>query len=148
MLFRSELAGKIASAGDRALALELDLFSTLADRLIGATEAIRQAADALAVIDVATALAELADDLHYTRPVMTDDLKFIIEGGRHPVVEEALRRSGASFVANDSDLSPPEHEKGGRILVVTGPNMAGKSTYLRQNALIGIMAQEIGRAHV
>ncbi|MBM3635843.1 MAG: DNA mismatch repair protein MutS [Alphaproteobacteria bacterium] len=137
----AELAGKIVSAGDRALALELDLFSMLATRLIESTEAIRHAADALAIIDVATALAELADDLNHTRPVMTDELEFIIEGGRHPVVEQALRRSGVSFVANKSDLSQPEHEKGGRILVVTGPNMAGKSTYLRQNALIAIMAQ-------
>ena len=137
----AELAGKIASAGDRALALELDLFAELSTRLIEATEAIRLASDALALIDVTAALAELADDHNHTRPDMADDLSFMIESGRHPVVEQALKRSGSPFVANDSDLSQPDAEKGGRVLVVTGPNMAGKSTYLRQNALIAIMAQ-------
>jgi DNA mismatch repair protein MutS len=137
----AELAGKIASAGDRALALELDLFAELSTRLIEATETIRHASDALALIDVTAALAELADDHNHTRPDITDDLSFMIESGRHPVVEQALKRSGSPFVANDSDLSQPDAEKGGRVLVVTGPNMAGKSTYLRQNALIAIMAQ-------
>ncbi len=137
----AELAGKIASAGDRALALELDLFAELSTRLIEATETIRHASDALASIDVTAALAELADDHNHTRPDIADDLSFMIESGRHPVVEQALKRSGSPFVANDSDVSQPDAEKGGRVLIVTGPNMAGKSTYLRQNALIAIMAQ-------
>ena len=137
----ADLAGKIASAGDRALAIELDLFHSIAEQLLAATVAIRLAADALAVIDVTAALADLAEDHHYIRPEMTEDLAFHIEGGRHPVVESALRRSGQSFVANDSELSPLEGEDGGRILIVTGPNMAGKSTYLRQNALMAVMAQ-------
>ncbi|NCV22113.1 MAG: DNA mismatch repair protein MutS, partial [Chloroflexi bacterium] len=104
----AELAGKIASAGDRTLTLELDLFADLSNRLIEATETIRRASDALALIDVTAALAELADDHNHTRPDMTDDLSFTIESGRHPVVEQALKRSGSPFVANDSDLSQPD----------------------------------------
>jgi DNA mismatch repair protein MutS len=75
------------------------------------------------------------------RPEVDAGLDFAIQGGRHPVVEQALARAGESFIANDCDLSPPAVESAGRIYVVTGPNMAGKSTYLRQNALIAVLAQ-------
>ena len=137
----SDLDSRIASAADRALGLELEIFATLSARVISAAEPIKMAAEALAVIDVSAALAELADDLGYVRPELSEGLDFHVEGARHPVVESALKRNGEPFVANDVDLSPPGTASDGRILVITGPNMAGKSTYLRQNALIAVMAQ-------
>jgi DNA mismatch repair protein MutS len=136
-----ELEAKIASAADRALALELEIFDRLADAVIKATGAIKDAAHALAAIDVATALAALAVERDYVRPTVDDSLAFAITGGRHPVVEQALVAGGGPFVANDCDLSPPADAKDGRIWLITGPNMAGKSTFLRQNALIAVLAQ-------
>ncbi|PNG25823.1 DNA mismatch repair protein MutS [Methylocella silvestris] len=148
----AELDIKISTAADQALVRELAIFDELAAILLAQGEAINRAAAALASIDAAAGLAELAADCGWTRPEVDGSLKFHIEGGRHPVVEAALRRGGAPFVANDCDLSGLA-EEGGRIAVVTGPNMAGKSTYLRQNALIAVLAQ-IGsfvparRAHI
>ena len=136
----AELEAKIASAADRALALELAAFEKLRLACLGQIEAIRGMGLALAEIDVACALAELAATRDWTRPVVDDSLKFIIEGGRHPVVEAALRARGEPFVANDADLTG-DIADGGRIALITGPNMAGKSTYLRQNALIATLAQ-------
>ena len=136
-----ELEAKIANAADRALALELDIFERLAATVTAASAAIKDAADALAAIDVATALASLAVERNYVRPEVDGSLTFIIAGGRHPVVEQVLGGNGSPFVANDCDLSPPEGAKAGRIWLITGPNMAGKSTFLRQNALIAVMAQ-------
>jgi len=147
-----ELESRIASAGDRALGLELEIFDRLAGTVAAAQAAIQAAADALAVLDVTAALAVLAAERDYVRPQITGGLDFVIEGGRHPVVEEALARDGQAFVANDCDLSPlsPSHpssptgqerEDAGRIWLLTGPNMAGKSTFLRQNALIAVLAQ-------
>ncbi len=130
-----ELEAKIANAGERALALELDIFDRLAASVAAASAAIKEAADALALIDVAAALANLAVERDYVRPEVDGSLAFAITGGRHPVVEQALGGEGTPFVANDCDLS------GGRIWLVTGPNMAGKSTFLRQNALIAVLAQ-------
>jgi DNA mismatch repair protein MutS len=136
-----ELEVKIASAADRALAIELASFEKLAALVTGAQGAITAAAQALASLDVAAALAELAIERAYVRPETDGSLDFIIEGGRHPVVEQALIADGGPFVANDCDLSPPAGGAAGRIWLLTGPNMAGKSTYLRQNALIAILAQ-------
>jgi DNA mismatch repair protein MutS len=136
-----ELEAKIASAGERALGLELEIFGRLEASVIAQTAPIKQCADALAALDVSSALAALAAERDYARPQIDDSLAFVIEGGRHPVVEQALARDGTRFVANDSDLSPPGETNGGRIWLITGPNMAGKSTFLRQNALIAIMAQ-------
>ena len=136
-----ELEAKIANAADRALALELEIFDLLTATVTAASAAIKEAAHALASLDVATALAALAVERDYVRPEVDGSLAFAITGGRHPVVEQALIAYGGPFVANDCDLSPPADEKTGRIWLITGPNMAGKSTFLRQNALIAVMAQ-------
>ncbi|HZW74618.1 MAG TPA: DNA mismatch repair protein MutS, partial [Caldimonas sp.] len=136
-----ELESKIASAADRALALELEIFDQLCEGVVGARATIQAAAQALAMIDVVVGLANLAVEQDYVRPEILDSLDFVVEGGRHPVVEQALVREGGPFVANDCDLSPPPDESAGRIWLVTGPNMAGKSTFLRQNALIVVLAQ-------
>lgn len=132
------LEGRIASAGERALAVELALFDELAGAVVAAGETVKRAADALAMVDVAAALAEGAEAQGWVRPRVDRSLAFRIERGRHPVVEAMLREEGASFVANDCDLSGSD---AGRLWLVTGPNMAGKSTFLRQNALIAVMAQ-------
>jgi DNA mismatch repair protein MutS len=136
-----ELEAKIASAAERALGLELEIFERLAARVIAESTNIKDCAEALSRLDVASALAQLACERNYARPHIDDSHVFIIEGGRHPVVEQALSRDGTPFVANDCDLSPPQDTGAGRIWLITGPNMAGKSTFLRQNALIAILAQ-------
>ncbi|MGE5781161.1 MAG: DNA mismatch repair protein MutS, partial [Hyphomicrobiales bacterium] len=136
-----ELEAKIASAADRALGIELETFDRLAAAVTAAAAKIKEAAEALAVLDVAAALAQLAIERRYVRPQIDPSLDFLVEGGRHPVVEQALTGDGGPFIANDCDLSPPPSAANGRIYLVTGPNMAGKSTYLRQNALIAILAQ-------
>jgi DNA mismatch repair protein MutS len=136
-----ELEAKIASAADRALALEFEIFDRLAASVTAASVAIKDAANALALLDVATALAALATERDYVRPEVDGSVAFAITGGRHPVVEQALVASGGPFVANDCDLSPPADAAAGRIWLITGPNMAGKSTFLRQNALIAVLAQ-------
>lgn len=133
----AELESKIVHAGDRAVALELRLFDDLVGEVIGRQEMIAKAAAALALIDVGGALAELAREGDWVRPEIDEGAEFVITAGRHPVVEAALARAqDGSFVANDCDLSPER-----RLWLVTGPNMAGKSTFLRQNALIAILAQ-------
>ncbi len=133
----AELESKIVHAGDRAIALEQRLFDDLVAETIGRAEPIAKAAGALSLIDVGAALAERARESDWVRPEIDDGVEFVITGGRHPVVEAALvRHQGGSFVANDCDLSIDR-----RLWLVTGPNMAGKSTFLRQNALIAIMAQ-------
>jgi DNA mismatch repair protein MutS len=137
-----ELEAKIASAADRALKLELSVFAALNEAVLEQAETIKTAALALAEIDVLAGLAELAAREGWTRPVIDDSSAFAISGGRHPVVEAALKRDGKPFVANDTELSPPQvGAGGGRICLITGPNMAGKSTFLRQNAVIAILAQ-------
>jgi DNA mismatch repair protein MutS len=136
-----EIEARIANAGDRALGLELEIFDRLNAMVTAASEDLRAAAHAFALLDVATALAKLAIDDNYVRPEVDGSLGFAIEGGRHPVVEQALKRDGHSFIANACDLSPGPAQKSGQIWLITGPNMAGKSTFLRQNALIALMSQ-------
>ncbi|MFI5016141.1 MAG: DNA mismatch repair protein MutS [Hyphomicrobiales bacterium] len=136
-----ELESKIASAAGEALSIELSVFARLAAKIVAARGAIEAVARGIAAVDVAAGLAALAADLGWVRPSVERSLSFEIAGGRHPVVEAALKRDGKSFVSNACDLSPPQGEEAGRIAIVTGPNMAGKSTYLRQNALIAILAQ-------
>ena len=136
-----ELEAKIASAAERALGLELEIFERLLASVMSESVNIKQCADALARLDVASALAHLAAERDYARPQVDGSHAFVVEGGRHPVVEQALSRDGTPFVANNCDLSPPQEAGAGRIWLITGPNMAGKSTFLRQNALIAILAQ-------
>ncbi|MEK9672041.1 MAG: DNA mismatch repair protein MutS [Rhodospirillaceae bacterium] len=144
------LESRIASAGDRSLALELDLFQDLVREVSGRAREISLAADALARLDVSAALADLARDRRYARPVVDRTLHFDIRGGRHPVVEAALETQGLpAFVANDcvltarggGDADTATDADQGRLWLLTGPNMAGKSTFLRQNALIAVLAQ-------
>jgi DNA mismatch repair protein MutS len=141
----TELAGletKIANAADRALAIELATFEALVHEAVAEAEAIRAAAEALAVLDVSAALALLSESEGWCRPQVDSGLAFDVVGGRHPVVEQALRRAGdGPFVPNDCNLSPEGEAQAGAIWLLTGPNMGGKSTFLRQNALIAILAQ-------
>ncbi|MDR2311617.1 MAG: DNA mismatch repair protein MutS [Brucellaceae bacterium] len=138
----AELETKIANAADRALSIELAIFEELIRHTVENADAIRAGAAALGVMDVSAALSVLADEQGYCRPKVDDSLNFAIDGGRHPVVEQALKKQAANpFVANDCDLSPEGDQKFGAIWLLTGPNMGGKSTFLRQNALIAILAQ-------
>ena len=133
----SDLDIKISRAGDRAVALEKTIFDELVGAIADHGGAIGRAAGALAGLDVAAALADLARARGYCRPVVDDSLDFDITGGRHPVVEAALEATqDERFVANDCRLA----EDSG-LWLVTGPNMAGKSTFLRQNAIIAVLAQ-------
>jgi len=138
----ADLESKIASAGERSLAIELDIFERLSGEIVASGDAIKAAAHGLSILDVSAALAKLAQEEAYVRPVVDDTRAFDISGGRHPVVEQALKSTGGdSFVANDAHLGPEGDDKTGRIWLITGPNMAGKSTFLRQNALIAVLAQ-------
>ena len=133
----SELESKILTAAERALAVELALFDALVREVTGRADAVAAAAEALAELDVSAALAELAAERRWSRPLVDRSLAFRIEGGRHPVVEAALEASQAGpFAPNDCDLAEDR-----RLWLLTGPNMAGKSTFLRQNALIAVLAQ-------
>ena len=133
----ADLESRLTSAADKAVALEVEIFEALRRELETRAAAIAAAAGAIARLDVAAALAELAEVRRYVRPMVDDSLAFEIDNGRHPVVEAMLERTGeGSFVANGCDLS-----EGQRLWLLTGPNMAGKSTFLRQNAVIAILAQ-------
>jgi DNA mismatch repair protein MutS len=144
-----EVEGRIAGAAERALAIEQEVFNDLARAIAAEERSLTRLAEALAEIDVAAALAELAEDENYVRPELDESTSLAIEGGRHPVVEQALRTAKAGpFVENDcvlgNDRAAPtgfDEAATGRIWLVTGPNMAGKSTFLRQNALITVLAQ-------
>ncbi|MBO9574574.1 MAG: DNA mismatch repair protein MutS [Sphingobium sp.] len=131
-----EQASRVNQAGAHALAAEATHFEQLVALVMARREPIARAADALARIDVAAALAERAAEGGWSKPHFEDHPCLEISGGCHPVVEAALGKSGEAFVANDCALSPDD-----RLWLVTGPNMGGKSTFLRQNALIVILAQ-------
>ena len=136
----SELESRIVNAGGRALEIEQRIFGELSAAVLARQAQVADTAKALAALDVAAANAVLALEADWTRPVVESGRAFEITAGRHPVVEAALRRRGESFVANSCDLSA-EADGPAPIWLLTGPNMAGKSTFLRQNALIAILAQ-------
>ena len=136
----SETETRILNAGGHALGIEKGIFERLRGAVTEAAAGIGAAAKALAEIDLAAGLADLARSADWVRPRIGAGREFRIAAGRHPVVEAALARSGDGFVANDCDLSA-EGEGAHPLWLVTGPNMAGKSTFLRQNALIAILAQ-------
>jgi DNA mismatch repair protein MutS len=131
----AELDRRIAEAAERAAARERAVFAHLLAAALQQAEALAACAAALARLDLAQSAAALAAAGRWCRPEVTGDTEFHVEAGRHPVVEAALAGQSA-FVPNDADLSPER-----RVLLLTGPNMAGKSTYLRQNALIVLLAQ-------
>ena len=136
----STLAGKISRAGETALALETEIFEQLREQAVALADQIEACAKALAALDVTTALATLAVARDWVQPEMRDDLVLDISGGRHPVVEAALLGDGGGpFIPNDCALDGAAGAYA-RLTLLTGPNMAGKSTYLRQNALIAILA--------
>ena len=131
----SDTETKIINANAKALEIEKQIFNELSALIIQNFEKISAAAEALAVIDITNSLATLARDEEWCRPKIDSSKSFAIQGGRHVVVESSLKNNGNSFIPNDCELSE------GSIWLVTGPNMAGKSTFLRQNALIAILAQ-------
>lgn len=132
------LQERIAEAASRGLAIEMEIFADLSRAVIDQTAAIGSVAQAIAEIDASSALSEAANRLRYVRPQVDDSGVFDVRAGRHPVVEKSMREAaGAPFVTNDCALSAD----GERVWLVTGPNMAGKSTFLRQNALIIVLAQ-------
>jgi DNA mismatch repair protein MutS len=136
----SETEARILNAGNNALEIEKRLYNSLSGAVLAQAARLNLAARALAGIDLATALADLARAANWCRPRVDRSRAFAIEAGRHPVVERALRQQGGdAFIANSCDLSPDD--KGAAIWLLTGPNMAGKSTFLRQNALIAVLAQ-------
>ncbi len=160
----AELEQKIAGAADRALRFELAVFDELCADVAAATAEIRAGAEALAILDVAASHAEMAAQNAYVRPIVDGSMALDIAAGRHPVVEAALKQTAQAFVANDCALGPggrpsagenedqpgtdaavsakkPSRDQIGRIWLITGPNMAGKSTFLRQAALIVVLAQ-------
>ena len=135
----SEMETRILNAGNHALEIEKRHFEALRAAVLAASGPVGAAARALAEVDLAAAWADLAAEEGWAEPVVDESRAFVVEGGRHPVVERALRRQGAGpFVANDCALTEGETPA---IWLLTGPNMAGKSTFLRQNALIALLAQ-------
>ena len=131
-----DLERRIAGAAEAALGIELRLFETMRAAALADADGLARTAAGLAAIDVAAALAARAVEGGWVRPILEEGAAFAIENGRHPVVEAALAARQERFVANDCRL-----EGGARLWLLTGPNMAGKSTFLRQNALIAILAQ-------
>ena len=131
----SDLVRRISEAGERTAARERAVFAHLVRAALEQADALADGANALAFLDTAQSAAKLAEPGTWCRPVVTDGEEFMVRAGRHPVVEAALAGK-AAFVPNRCDLSPER-----RVLLLTGPNMAGKSTFLRQNALIAVLAQ-------
>ena len=146
----ADLESKIANAAGKALQLELGHFEKFVAALLDERITLQQISQALSRLDVAIALAQLAEEQGYVRPKVDNSLEFAITAGRHPVVEQALRKQAENpFVANDCAIGGDTS----KIWLLTGPNMGGKSTFLRQNALIAIMAQmgsfvPAGDAHI
>ena len=135
----SEIETKILNSGNQALEIEKRLYSEVSGCILNLSARLNSAARGLAELDLLTGLADLAKGENWNRPKVDASRAFEISGGRHPVVEQALRQQGGEvFIANDCDLTAAD---GAAIWLLTGPNMAGKSTFLRQNALIALLAQ-------
>ncbi|MFZ1728352.1 MAG: DNA mismatch repair protein MutS, partial [Albidovulum sp.] len=134
----SEMETRILNAGGRALEIEKRLYDALKGQILAVSPAIFTTARALSEIDLMAAFADLARGEDWCEPLIDNSRAFIIEGGRHPVVERALKRTSAPFIANDCAMTTGDTPA---IWLLTGPNMAGKSTFLRQNALIALLAQ-------
>ena len=130
-----EFENRILGAEERALRLEADLFQQLREAILKQGDVLRQMSDSLAQIDAAQSSAEVAQAQRYVRPTVDESTTFSIREGRHPVLEAVL--PSGTLVSNDLELNGKERQ----IIILTGPNMSGKSTYLRQNALIAILAQ-------
>ncbi|MGI9439723.1 MAG: DNA mismatch repair protein MutS [Parvibaculales bacterium] len=137
----SDLAGEISRANETALGLELEIFESLVAQVLALRAPLLARADALAVVDVSAALAHIAQTRQWVRPSIYEDTRFTICGGRHPVVEAGLKAAqDTPFIPNDCRLDA-NGENAPRLVLLTGPNMAGKSIFLRQNALFAIIAQ-------
>ena len=136
----SELDAKISQAGHRSLAMEGETFEIWRRTVQALAMPLQAVADALAELDATAALAEWAEEVGAVRPVVDDSKIFSVEAGRHPVVEAAVKRAGDPFTPNNCKLDG-EGAGCARLSIVTGPNMAGKSTFLRQNALLVVLAQ-------
>ncbi|WP_442919844.1 DNA mismatch repair protein MutS [Methyloligella sp. 2.7D] len=137
-----ELEARITMAADKALACEMEIFNRLSDAILEAQAPLSAAGAALAELDCFVSLAELAEEENYARPKVDDGLMFEVTNARHPMVEQSLAGGGSgSFIGNDCRLAGDGARDAASILVVTGPNMAGKSTFLRQNALLVVLAQ-------
>jgi DNA mismatch repair protein MutS len=136
----AELDARIAQAAERALAIEVETFEAWREQARALAAPIQAAAAGLARLDVAAGLAEWAGDVQAVRPQIDGSLEFLAEGARHAVVEAVTRREGRPFTPNDCRLDGAG-AAGARLAIVTGPNMAGKSTFLRQNALLAVLAQ-------
>ena len=136
----NELEAKISRADGEALAREMDIFNRFVAEADALGPELALVADGLARLDIAAANAEWAAEISAVRPEIADVPVFEAEGARHPVVEAALRASGQGFTANDCRLDA-RGQAGPRLTLITGPNMAGKSTFLRQNVLLAILAQ-------
>ncbi len=134
----SEIETRILNAGSRALEIEKRLYESLKGSILAGAGKLSDAARSLAELDLTAGLATLAASDDWVRPIVDESKSFAVVAGRHPVVERALKTDGAQFIANDCDLSGQDS---GFIWLLTGPNMAGKSTFLRQNALIALLAQ-------
>ena len=147
----SDLETRILNAGGRALEIEKRIYSSLTTAILETAATVATTSAALAELDVFAALADIASGEGWTRPTVDTTGAFEIEQGRHPVVERSLKAQNAAFVANDCTLTKSENNAA--VWLLTGPNMAGKSTFLRQNALIALMAQmgsfvPAARAHI
>ena len=150
----AELETKIANAAGKALEIELEIFDMLQDEVVGVGDQIKLAASAVSTLDVARGFSALSEEQGLTRPKVDNSTAFDVIAGRHPVVEQTLRANAADpFVANDCNIGADDDNENAKIWLLTGPNMGGKSTFLRQNALIVILAQmgsfvPVGSAHI
>ena len=130
-----KLADTILGSEDKLCALEYETFCDIREKISGEIKRVQRTAHAVAMLDVMASLAYVTEQNHYIRPVMNEEGRLKIQGGRHPVVEKMIPND--LFIRNDTELDINEN----RIAIITGPNMAGKSTYMRQTALIVLLAQ-------